>query len=762
VVVTTDAVDTQRLWGTFDDVSDGLFAQFQDIQYAADRGIPLDELEAEVEQYLATHADQPKVLQKANVYRIVVSRGQISVDPNDWFADKLNHGHILRKLTKGSFYSLKLERGTWLDEAAAGPLAEGAAWFDQAQEIGMSNTPKAGLDLGHISPGWENMFAGGLLGLIDQARQSRETLGDQATQEQFDFFEAVETVYDASIAFANRLADLATDMAASDTDNAKRLAEVAATLRHVPAHAPETFHEVLQFTWLMHELIEMEGEDVRSMGQFDRILYPYYRADIDSGRLNREQAKELIKFYWFKWYSRTQGAENGKNFVFGGQAADGSILENDLTYVALDAFDDLCVPDPKLSVRYLPEHSDELYRKVADMVRRGRNSFVLMNDAVAIEALVKRGKPVEHARTYLPIGCYEPAVDGKEAACTMNTTVNLAKPMELALNDGVDPLTGKQIGPHTGDPRQFTTFEQLLYAYLEQLDFVLTTTSRFIAEAERLWPEINPSPLIGGTIDDCLARGKDVGQGGPVYNTVGFVGAGLANAADSLAAVKQAVFDEHKYAFGDVLDALSVDFDGQENMRQYLLNRVPKWGNNDSEVDGIARQVADHFSDKVHSFTNGRGGGSQAALFTLTFALAGGKGTGALPDGRKAHESLAPGVGASYGRDRKGVTALIDSVSKIDFTATPNGSVLDVTLHPTAIASEEGLQAFVGLIKTFFQEGGYAIQFNVFDVETLRDAQRHPEKYASLQIRVTGWSVYFTTLSREAQDQFIGRLAHGA
>ena len=762
MVVTTDAVGAQQLWGTFDDVSEGLFAQFRDVRYAQGRGIPLDELEAEVEEYLATHVSQSKVLRKANVYRLAVTRGQISVDPNDWFADKLNHGHILRKLTKGSYYLEVFDRGTWLDEAAKGPLAEGAAWFKQAGEIGMSNAPTGGLDLGHISPGWENMLSGGLLGLIDQARQAKDALGEHATQEQLDFYEAVEMVYTATIAFAGRLADLAEDIAATDADNAERLALVATALRRVPAQAPETFHQVLQFTWLMHELIEMEGEDVRSMGQFDRILYPYYVADVESGRLTRDHAKELIKFYWFKWYSRTEGAVNGKNFVFGGQAADGSILENDLTYVALEAYDELCVPDPKLSVRYLPEHSDELYRRVADMIRRGRNSFVLMNDAIAVEALVKRGKPIEDARTYLPIGCYEPAVDGKEAACTMNTTISLVKPLELALNDGVDPLSGKQIGPHTGDPRQFETFDQLMNAYREQLDFILTTSSRYIAEAERQWPEINPSPLIGGTIDDCLARGKDVGQGGPVYNTVGFVGAGLANAADSLTALKQAVYDQKKFTIGDIIDAISADFEGHENMRLYLLNRAPKWGNNNSEVDGITRQVADHFSDKVHSFTNGRGGGSQAALFTLTFALACGKKTGALPDGRKARESLAPGVGASYGQDRKGVTALIDSVSKLDFTATPNGSVLDVTLHPTAISGEEGLQAFVGLIKTFFEEGGYAIQFNVFDVETLRDAQRNPEKYASLQIRVTGWSVYFNALSREDQDQFIGRLAHGA
>jgi formate C-acetyltransferase len=399
---------------------------------------------------------------------------------------------------------------------------------------------------------------------------------------------------------------------------------------------------------------------------------------------------------------------------------------------------------------------------VADLIRKGHNSFVLMNDVPAVDGLVKRGKALEDARTYLPIGCYEPAVDGKEAACTMNVTVNLAKPLELALHDGADPLSGEQIGPHTGDAREFDSFERLMDAYLAQMDFALSRAHRCIGQAEREWPRINPSPLIASTIDDCLARGLDVGQGGPRYNSVGFVGAGLASASDSLLALRRAVYDEKRYTMEQVLGALTSDYEGDEEMRQYLLNRVPKWGNNDPEADRMAKRVADHYCDKVHSFTNGRGGACQAALFTLTFALAGGRLTGALPDGRMAHESLAPGVGASYGRDKKGVTSLMSSVSKLDFTRTPNGSVLDVTLHPSALMGEEGLNAFVSLIKTFFAQGGYAVQFNVYDVATLRDAQRHPEHYASLQIRVTGWSVYFTSLSEEEQNQFIARIVHGA
>ena len=234
----------------------------------------------------------------------------------------------------------------------------------------------------------------------------------------------------------------------------------------------------------------------------------------------------------------------------------------------------------------------------------------------------------------------------------------------------------------------------------------------------------------------------------------------MANTCDSLLALKKTVYKDKRFTVEEILEALRSDFQGQEPMRQYLLNRVPKWGNSAPEADGLAKRIADYYCNKVHSFTNGRGGACLAALFSLDSALTMGQLTGALPDGRKARESLAPGLGAAYGRDRNGVTALIESVTKLDSTLTPNGAVLDVTLHPSAVKGEEGLEALVALIKTFLAKGGYAVQFNVFDVETLKDAQRHPERYATLQIRVTGWSVYFTSLSRLEQDQYIARITH--
>ena len=741
-----DVIKTQPVWGTFESLREHLFNQFQNVPFDPETGLSLEELRQEVETYLKEHPDQPKVLQKANVYRIVVTHGQIYLHPVDWFADKLNHGGLVRKV-----------RDEWFREARSNAIKKEANWFDKVHKLGLI---RGGLDMGHISPGWENMFAGGLTGLIEQTQQNREQLGSEATDEQLAFYEAVEIVYRATIALAERFSALARKMIPGFPEHEARLRAVAHACKRVPAYAPKTFHEALQFAWLMHEMIEMEGELVRSMGHFDRVLYPYYRADIDSVRLTREQAKELIKFLWFKYHSRTRGRSNGKNFVFAGQYADGSVLTNELTYLVLEAYEELNTPDPKLSVRFLPETPDKLYRRVADLIRRGHNSFVLMNDMPAVEALVKRGKTWEDARTYLPIGCYEPAVDGKEAACTMNIEINLAKVLELALHDGFDPRSGEQVGMHTGDPRGFASFEQLFGVYTKQMDFLLSRTVEYVGAHERQWPQINPSPLIAGTIHDCLEKGKDIGRGGAHYNAVGCVGIGLANACDSLLGLKKAVFDEKRFSMAEVLDAIQSDFDGYEPMRQYLLNKVPKWGNSDSEADAMAKRIADYYCNKVHTFTNARGGPVQAALFTLTTQWSMGQVTGALPDGRKAGESLAPCVGATPGRDMNGATGLIGSVAKLDFTETPNGSVLDVMLHPSAVNGDDGLDAMVNLIKTFFAQGGYALQFNVYDVETLRDAQLHPESYASLQIRVTGWSVHFVTLSKFEQDQFIARNIH--
>lgn len=733
------------VWGTFDSSRKHLENQFEETVYQPKTGCSIERLNEMVNEYLKDNTDS-SVIQKANIYRIIVMNGQIATDPSDWFADKIAHGNILHKFGDCRLKYIKAHK-----------LPYYASFLDLADKTGYFH---AVLDLGHISPGWSFMLENGLKGLMEKAEAYRSVITN-ITQEQADFYDALKIVYSSTIKFAHRLADLTEQMSDEiEDDSSVRLQMMAGSLRNVSENPPATFHEALQFIYLMHQLIEMEGEWVRSMGGFDRLLYPYYKADLDAGRLTREQAKELIKFFWTKFFAHTKGVANGKNFYFGGQDSQGKDAVNELSYLALEAYEELKTTDPKLSIRFFEGTDEKFLHRVADIIRKGQTSFVLTNDEVTIPAMMKRGKSLEEARSHLLIGCYEPNVEGMEIACNMSIKINLAKGIELALNNGVDPMSRTRLGPETGNPESFQSFDDFFGAYISQTAYQIDRAMDCIKEFELYWPYINPSPLLAGTFTDCLKNGKDIGQGGAKYNNTGCMGACLANAADSLLAVKKLVFDEKKYNFAELKKILRNDFKDNEPLRQYIFNRIPKWGNNNNEADEMVRRVVNFYTGKVNGKKNNRGGEFQASMFTLDYRFRFGRMTGALPDGRKSGVYLAPGINAMTGMDKSGVTGLIHSVTKLDFTEIPNGSVTDINLHPTAVEGDDGLNAFVSLIKTYFNNGGFGIQFNIFDTEMLLDAQKHPEKYTTMQIRVTGWNVYFVSLSEYEQNQFIEENKH--
>jgi formate C-acetyltransferase len=734
----------QHLWNTFSADREALYNQYLDVPYDPATGQSPEALRRAVERYLEAHASEPPVLQKAHLFRYLLAESQIHVDPRDWYPDKFNHGG-----------ALNLARQRWHEVARQAALADDVAWTRTLSACGLGRG--GGLDLGHISAGWERLFADGLSGLMAEAAAARARFDDPARRA---FLEAVEIVYSAAIALSERFAAQAESLASAQPEYRERMEIVAAACRRVPAHAPRTLHEALYFAWLMHELIEFEGEAVRSLGRLDVALLPYYRADVAAGRLTRAQAIELFQYYFVKSYARTRGTENGAHFCLGGQLPDGSDAANELTALILEAREGLGAPDPKLSVRFFAGSPEGLYRDVLEMIRRGQNAVVLINDEAVVPALVARGKAPEDARRYIPIGCYEPAVDGMEAACTTNLVINLAKGLELALHDGADPLTGRQVGPRTGDPRTFTTFVALRDAYWAQMQAVIDRSAASMLAHEVHWSAINPSPLLAGTIQGCIETGRDIGDGGCFYNATGCVGAGLANAADGLLALKRAVYDEGRYTLDEVIAALDRDYQGDEALRAYLQNAVDKWGNGRAEADALGVWVAERYCQAIHAHRNARGGPYQAALYSFTFQWDLGAATGATPDGRHAHAPLAPGVGAMAGRDRAGVTALLESVTKLDFTQTPNGSVLDVRLHPSSVRGEAGLAAMVALVRTFFARGGFALQFNIVDSATLLAAQRQPEAHATLQVRVAGYSAYFVNLTREMQDHLIAQVSH--
>ncbi len=729
-----------QLWGRFTAVRKHLEKQYSEPAYREETGLSAEALDEAAERLLKEHAEESKVLLKARFLELVYTKAQIDVDGDDFFADHLNHNKLLWRI-----------RSRWTREVSDAFLPYETAWKQDAAVTGLLY---AELDLGHTCPGWKHFLSKGLKGLLEEAREARIRLGDQATKEQKEFLESLEISYGAMISFAHRLAAEARLMGGADPDCAERMELVANTLDYVPENPPRTLQEALQACYLLHQGIEMEGEFVRSMGGFDRLFYPYYSKDLEEGRLTRDQAKELISYYWIKFFANTRGAGNGKNFFFGGCDATGKDSVNDLTYAALEVFDELDVTDPKLSVRISKDTPEELLRVVCRIMRQGKTAFVLVNDDVAIPSIVKYGKSLEDARNYTLIGCYEPAIEGREIACNMSIKINLAKAVELAMFDGLDPVSGRLMGYPTGDATKMD-FDGFTQAVLTQIRHQVNKATEYVCRCEDYWMQINPSPLLGGTFADGLYKLADVGQSGPFYNNTGCMGAGLANVADSLMAVKRIVFDEKRCTMKELMHHMRTDFAEDELLRRYIIHRVPKYGNNDPEVDALAVRVAEEYTKTVNETPNHRGGWFRASLFTLDHRFSFGKRTGATPDGRPAGEYLAGGVGAMTARDFNGLTAQILSVTKIDFSDVPNGSVVDIYLHPSAVQGEDGLAAFTALIRTYFARGGYGIQFNIFDTETLIKAQKHPEDYQTLQVRVCGWNVYFVTMDPEEQEQYI-------
>jgi formate C-acetyltransferase len=397
---------------------------------------------------------------------------------------------------------------------------------------------------------------------------------------------------------------------------------------------------------------------------------------------------------------------------------------------------------------------------VAESIARLSNDMVLINDEIEIPALLKQGRDPGDVRDYIAVGCYEPVIEGREIGCNMAIHMNLAKPVELVLYRGTDILTGKKVGLDTGPLEGLRDYASFYKAYKEQLRYQIDLAMKSVGVFESHWPEINPLPLFSASMIDCLESGQDLSWGGCKYNNTGCMGTGIANAADSLAAVKTLVYDQKKVTLNELARILTADWKGYEKLQSYVKNRIEKWGNNQACVDNIGRDVVDFYTSIVNGIPNARGGYFTASVFSLQWYQLLGKVTGATPDGRNAGEYLAKGTGATTGMDKNGVTALIQSVTKLDFTNVPNGSVLDIFLHPSVVEGDEGIRALIGLIKTYFSSGGYGVHFNILNIESLRDAQEHPEDYKTLQVRVCGWNVYFVALSKEQQDQFIHTNIH--
>ncbi len=624
--------------------------------------------------------------------------------------------------------------------------------------------------IGHMLVNHERVLERGLLSVVEEAGEKREEATDKA---QRDFYEAAETAGRAVISWANRYADEAERLAATATGTRRdELLTIAEACRRVPAQAARSFQEALQSVLFLHYATQIESwESAISLGRMDQFFYPTYKADTEAGQLSRERAVELLACFYIKLSHSIplfdsdvtfafSGLTTFANTVIGGVDGEGNDAANDLSYLMLDAMERVRTPQPNFGVRLHKEAPQEFQGAVVRAIAGGIGNLQLFNDEAIVASLTNRGVPLEEARGYGIIGCVEQAVPGQSFTSSDAGLLNLPLCLELALNDGRGRVFSEQLGLPTGDPRSFSCIEDVIEAYRAQVEHLVGQMVEGLDGLARAHAEQRPVPMASSLTDDCLERGLDLTEGGARYNFTGVQGVGVAIVGDSLAALDCLVFDEKRVTMEELLAALDANFEGQEPLRQMLLNKAPKYGNDDDRADRFARVAAETYCRAVEKHRNSRGGWYSPGLYSVTTHVPFGLMVGATPDGRRAGEPLSQGISPAHGRDRTGPTAALKSAGKLDQALVSNGLALIQMLSLGEMAREHAGEVLGGLLEAYFGMGGQELQWNLVDRETLIAAQQDPEVYRGLVVRVAGYSALFTDLNRVVQDELIARTQH--
>jgi len=611
---------------------------------------------------------------------------------------------------------------------------------------------------------------------IERSLEGLDFLNDPQAYAKQEELKAMRICADALIRFAERHAEKARELAAQEADPQRKqeLEHIAEVCSHVPAHAPRDFWEALQYYWFVHLGVttELNPWDAFNPGHLDQHLVPFYRQGLEEGTLTRAQAVELLQCFWIKFNNQpappkvgVTAAESSTYTDFaqintGGLKADGSDGVSEVTYMVLDVIEEMRLLQPSSSIQVSKKSPDRFIKRGARIIRTGFGQPSVFNSDLIVQELVRMGKSVADARNGGSSGCVEVGAFGKE---NYNLTgyFNMPKVLEITLNNSVDPRTGKQIGLETGDPAGFETFEALFDAYRKQLNHFIDIKVRGNNVIERLYAQHIPAPFLSLVIDDCIAKGKDYHDGGARYDTSYIQGVGVGTMTDALTALKYHVFDERTLTMEELQAALRANFEGHQRLRQMLLNKTPKYGNDDDYADAVMVEVFEAYFDAVDGRPNTRGGTYRVNMLPTTVHVYFGSVIGALPDGRLAEMPLSEGISPVQGADRHGPTAVLKSVAKMDHART-GGTLLNQKFTPQLLKDDAGLDKLVHLIRTFFRLDGHHVQFNVVDAATLRAAQAHPEQYRDLIVRVAGYSDYFCDLSKTLQDEIIARTEHRA
>ena len=628
---------------------------------------------------------------------------------------------------------------------------------------------------GHTAGG-ERIFKMGLLDVKKEIEEVMQNLDptDPEYYEKLNELRAMDIAADALLIYAQRYAEKLEKMAEEERDPARKeeLRQMAEICRWVPAHPPRTFWEALQHYWFIHVGVVYETNpwDSFSPGRIDQHLYPFFKRDLAEGRLTRERAKELLQAFWLKFNNQPAvpkvGVTAEESFTYndfsklnlGGLTADGSDAVNELSYLILEVLDEMRTLQPNTAVLISNKTPDRFLHRALEVVAPGFGEPPLFNFDGVVVKMLRQGKTLEDARTAGVSGCVETGAFGKE--CYILTGyLNLPKILEITLHNGVDPRTGKKIGIETGDPRTFQSYEELWEAFLKQLTYFITVKMKGNDIIEALYAHHLPVPFLSLWIEDCVKNAKDYNAGGARYNTQYLQIVGLGTLANALSALKYHVFERKTFTMEEVLRALDADFAGPyEIIRQILLNKSPRYGEDDDYADSIAKAIVDEVVRIVESFppTPIRRASRRVYFLPTTVHVYFGKVTGATPDGRKAGTPVSEGVSPVQGTDRKGISAVFRSVAKCDWDKT-GGALLNQKLSPDLLASEEGIRKLAQLIRVFFNLGGHHVQFNVVSAELLREAQKRPQDFQDLMVRVAGYSDYFVNLPWGLQEEIIAR-----
>jgi len=596
-------------------------------------------------------------------------------------------------------------------------------------------------------------------------------MNDPEATDKLEELKAMDISCDAVIVFAERHAELAEEWAKKETDpkRMEELRKIAEVCRWVPANAPRTFWEAIQMYWFCHlgTITELNGWDAMNPGHFDQHLEPFYKREIAAGTLTRDEAKELICCFWIKVNNHTAPPKVGitaresgtyndfTNINIGGIRPDGSDGVNEVSYIMLEVVEELHLLQPGNSVHISAKTPDKFLKRACEVIRQGHGYPSVFNPDVYVLELLNQGKSLQDAREGGCSGCIEVGAFGKEAYL-LTGYLNVPKVLEVTLNNGIDPVTGKVAGMQSGDPLTFKTYEDLYDAFNRQLNYIVDLKIKVSNYIDRMFAKYAPAPFLSVVIEDCIKKGKDYYDGGPRYNTSYIQCTGLGTVTDSLSTLKKHVFEDKTFTMERILDAVSHNFEKEEILRQTIVNRTPFFGNDDNYADSIAVRVYNDLLKAIDGKPNIKGETYHLNMLSTTCHIYFGKVLGATPNGRHAGKSISDGTSPSHGCDTHGPSAVIKSLTKLDHVKS-GGTLLNQRFLPSLLKRDQDLVKLGSLIRSYFTMGGHHIQFNIVDTATLYAAQAHPEDYKDLLVRMAGYSDYFNDMNGDLQQEVIER-----